>query len=365
MNSNQKISVCIPSYNHEKTIGYTIESILNQTYQNFELIISDDNSTDKTIEVAKSFQDTRIKIIENKINSGVSVNSNIAIKNANGSYISLIASDDIMLPTRLEKSINFLENNPEFMVVIGFVETIDESNNIINHGMKKVFNQDVEPENILKKLFYNGNFLCAPSATIKKSVFDNIGYFNNCLLQLQDFDFWIRILVNNYKIKILPEPLIQYRVSSNNLSAIEKPLTKQMAAKINFEYSYILNNFLSVNNLELANSFLDLSDYTVIDKKYLHFYLAKESLKISNKMPFYIANSYKNFALNLFSNMLNNQDLGQDLCNKFAFIISDFYKIYQDNHIMNLIDNSHYNKRKNIFQRLKRSYYKRIGKTQC
>ena len=364
MNSNQKISVCIPSYNHEKTIGYTIESILNQTYQNFELIISDDNSTDKTIEVVKSFQDTRIKIIENKINSGVSINCNIAIKNAQGNYISIIASDDIMLPTRLEKSINFLENNPEFMAVFGFVETIDENNKLIDHNIRTVFNQDIDLNNILKKLFYNGNFLCAPSATIRKSIFDKIGYFNNCLPQLQDFDFWIRILVNNYKIKILSESLIQYRISGNNLSAIDKPLTKLMATKINFEYSYILNNFLSVNNFELANSFLDLSNYAVIDKKYLHFYLAKESLKIANKMPFYIADSYKKFALNLLCNMLNNENLKDELNKNFNFSIADFYKMHQNNILFNLIDNLHY-KKKNIFQRLKRSFHKRIGKTQC
>ena len=362
--SSPKISICIPAYNHQATIGYTIESILNQTYQNFELIISDDNSTDKTIEVAKSFKDSRIKIIENKINSGVSVNCNMAIKNAIGDYISIIASDDIMLPTRLEKSINFLEKNSEFMAVFGFVETIDENNTIINHKIKNVFNQNVGSDNILKKLFYSGNFLCAPSTTMRRDLFNKTSYFNSCLLQLQDFDFWIRILVNNYKIKILPEPLIQYRVSGNNLSAIDKPLTKQMATKINFEYSYILNNFLSINNFELTSSFLDLSDYPVIDAKYFHFYLASESLKIANKMPFYIADSYKKFALNLLCNMLNNENLKQEINKNFNFSITDFYQTYQHNILFNLIDNSHY-KKKNMFQKLKRSFYKRIGKTQC
>ncbi len=364
MNSNQKISVYIPAYNHQATIGYTIESILNQTYQNFELIISDDNSTDKTVEVAKSFKDSRIKIIENKINSGVSVNCNTAIKNAIGKYICGIASDDIMLPTRLEKSINFLENNPEFMAVFSFVETIDKNNKLIDHKIKTVFNRDVDSSNILKKLFYKGNFLCGTSSMIKLECIKKDSSHNLCLLQLQDLDLWMRILINNYKIKILPEPLTQYRVSGSNLSAIDKPLTKQMATKINFEYSYILNNFLSINNFELASSFLDLSDYPVIDAKYFHFYLASESLKIANKMPFYIADSYKKFALNLLCNMLNSENLKDELNKNFNFSIADFYKMYQNNILFNLIDNSYY-KKKNMFQRLKKSFYKRIGKTEC
>ena len=107
-----KISVCIPSYNHEKYIYHTIESVLNQSFQDFEIIISDDNSSDNTLEIAKSFKDSRIKIIENKKNNGTSINTNIAIENSCGEFIALIASDDMMHQDRLKKTSFNLHGEP-------------------------------------------------------------------------------------------------------------------------------------------------------------------------------------------------------------------------------------------------------------
>ena len=116
-----KISVCIPSYNHAKYISHTIESVLNQSFTDFEIIISDDNSQDNSIEIIKSFKDKRIKLIENKQNQGPSVNANIAIENASSNFIALIASDDMMHKTRLEKTFNFLTSNPNIDAVLFFL----------------------------------------------------------------------------------------------------------------------------------------------------------------------------------------------------------------------------------------------------
>ena len=133
-----KISVCIPSYNHEKYIYHTIESVLNQSFQDFEIIISDDNSSDNTLEIAKSFKDSRIKIIENKENNGPSINANIAIENSCGEFIASIASDDMMHQDRLKKTFEFLSLNKDVDAVFTWVKTINENNVEIDHQMTKI-----------------------------------------------------------------------------------------------------------------------------------------------------------------------------------------------------------------------------------
>ena len=112
------ISVVIPVYNREKYIKECIDSVLNQTYQNFEIIIVDDGSTDKTVEIIESINDERIKLFKNN-HLGVSEATNFAFKQINGEYIALLDSDDTMISDRLEYQFNYMENNQNIDVIVG------------------------------------------------------------------------------------------------------------------------------------------------------------------------------------------------------------------------------------------------------
>lgn len=136
------VSIIMPSYNTAKFITDTIQSVLNQTYQNWELLIVDDCSTDNSDEVIASFNDPRIKIFKNEKNSGAAISRNKAIAEAAGKWIAFLDSDDLWLPEKLEKQINFMRKNGYHFSYTNYVE-IDEDN-ILNGtmvtGPKKVSN---------------------------------------------------------------------------------------------------------------------------------------------------------------------------------------------------------------------------------
>src|SRR5690625_6791695 len=124
-NKGIKISVIMPAYNEERYIAESIQSILNQTFQDFELIIVDDGSTDKTFEIASSFNDPRVKLYKQQ-NSGPAAARNKALSLAKGKYIALQDADDRSKPERLEKQYDFLENNLDYIAVGTDADYIDK-----------------------------------------------------------------------------------------------------------------------------------------------------------------------------------------------------------------------------------------------
>ena len=114
------VSIVMPNYNSEKYIEATINSVLNQTYQNWELILVDDCSTDNSLEIVRSFDDDRIRILQNEVNSGAAVSRNYALREAQGKWVAFLDSDDLWEPTKLEEQLEFMvENNYAFINFCG------------------------------------------------------------------------------------------------------------------------------------------------------------------------------------------------------------------------------------------------------
>lgn len=150
------VSVCIPVYNGEKTIGQAIKSVLSQTYSNIELIISDNASTDKTIEVAGAFQDPRIIISKNETNLGMIGNFSVCTKKAHGKYVKFLCSDDTLLPTALEREVDAFEKNKTVSVVTGSSLVVNSQNKVL---FKRKFYKKDKLVNGLK--FAKRTFRCA------------------------------------------------------------------------------------------------------------------------------------------------------------------------------------------------------------
>ena len=127
------ITVLIALYNSEKYIKETIESLLNQTFKNFEILIINDASTDNSVNVVNSINDDRIRLIHNETNKGICLTRQKGIKEAKGKYIAILDADDLAMPNRLEKQFLFLENNPEIVLCGTNANFIDENNNKIDH----------------------------------------------------------------------------------------------------------------------------------------------------------------------------------------------------------------------------------------
>ena len=338
---NPKISISIPSYNHEKYIGKTIESILNQTYENFEIIISDDNSGDNTRKVVEKYNDPRIKFFKNDINIGPALNPNKLIELSSCDYILMIASDDILREDALEIFLKEIESN-NADVLFCWCQTIDENDNEIDSYNMTVANQIRDSNKLLNELFCEQNFLMGTGVFVKKSIFDSIGKFNPTLIQSQDFELWVRILTSGYRINIVNEKLIKYRIHNKNLSNnLNEPL-KNIAinSRYIFEIQKVLENYKNIKDFNLfVETFPNVLKYPVIDKKYKDYYLMKEAFNVGMKGHGCYSIAYKLFACDLAYKIIHNKELYKELGQIFGFDFKDFS--YMLSQIIN-VDNIDY-----------------------
>lgn len=199
-----KVSVLMGIYNCEKTLDKSIQSIMEQTFSDWEFIICDDGSSDNSAEIVKKYTeiDKRIKLIKNERNRGLSYTLNHCIKESSGEYCARMDGDDLCNPLRFEKQVNFLDNHPEY----GFVSTP-----MIRYDEKGIYNipflkQGYSPK--LKEYIVSSPFCHAP-AMIRRSSYDKVnGYRDiNYVLGDEDYDLWFRLLAVGIKGYILNEPL--------------------------------------------------------------------------------------------------------------------------------------------------------------
>jgi Glycosyltransferases involved in cell wall biogenesis len=186
---NPLVSVIILCYNHGKYLDQTIRSVINQTYYNLEIVIVDNFSTDDSDEIIKKYLkiDNRISYIPMELNSYASCGVNTGIKNCLGEYINILSGDDYFNIEKIEIQLNFMAVN-NFVNSFCWVNIIDDSGLLIKeHWADKLFNTSLTPNGVQKYFITNGNTLCASSAMLHRSVFEQIGLFDHRLLQLQDF----------------------------------------------------------------------------------------------------------------------------------------------------------------------------------
>ncbi len=219
--SQPTVSVCIPAYNSEKYIGKTIQSALSQTYQDFELVIVDDCSTDRTLNTIKEYKDPRIRLIENEKNLGPEKNWNKALAEAKGKYIKLLHHDDWLYPYCLERQVAILENTAHKDVVLVSCSRyiVDENDNIILKRGFKSKKGKFPGHQIIKETIRSGtNLIGEPTAVLfRAEILTQIGGFDGSIPYLTDMELWCRILLHG-KIYIISDPLCTFRVSSTSWS---------------------------------------------------------------------------------------------------------------------------------------------------
>lgn len=206
-----KISVIMPNYNCEKYISEAIESILNQTFNDFEFIIIDDSSTDNSWEIIQEYakKDERIVALKNEKNLWVSKTRNKAINISKWEYIALMDSDDISIINRFEIQVNFLDKNIDVGIVWGTMQIMDESWKVYS---ERKYN--LKDEDIRKKLFRYSPF-CHPLVMIRKNILDKSWFYNMDINLWEDYDLYFRIWKYS-KFANLKYVLIKYRMSKTN-----------------------------------------------------------------------------------------------------------------------------------------------------
>ena len=219
------VSVCMNAYNASKTIAQSLESVLNQTYKNLQIIIVDDCSTDNTAEVVKSYDDDRIELYTLPKNFNISNANNEALHRAKGEYIAHIDSDDIWVEDKIEKQIKFLEENPQYGACFTHATFIDENSKPFTsgelpEGFLNLFNhENMSQAGIVREFYNRSNFLNHSSMVMRKSVYEKLGDHDLTLNKLHDYDYWIRM---NFicPLYIYPEKLVLYRIWHANNSTL-------------------------------------------------------------------------------------------------------------------------------------------------
>jgi len=200
------VSVIMPVYNGEKYIAEAIESILNQTFKDFELLIINDCSTDETVSIINRYKDKRIRLIHNDTNIGLARVRNVGIQKAKGKYIAWLDSDDISLNTRLEKQVSLLEKNPSIGMCGTWVKTIGNAEHIWQYPTDS---------DIIKSTMLFHNCFATSSVMLRKELLDKHEYlFDLDYPPAEDYDLWEKIS-HDYDVANIPEILTYYRLHSS------------------------------------------------------------------------------------------------------------------------------------------------------
>jgi glycosyltransferase involved in cell wall biosynthesis len=206
------ISVVIPVYNGEKTIRETIESVLNQSFQDFELIVINDGSQDSTLEIVCSIKDPRLQVFSCS-NAGLATSRNRGIARAVGEYISFIDADDLWTPDKLEAQLKALKDNPESAVAYSWTNYIDESSQFLRRGGYLTADGDVYAQLLVINFLENGS-----NPLIRRQALIDVGGFDESLPAAEDWDIFLR-LAARYSFVGVPSPQILYRTSVKSMSA--------------------------------------------------------------------------------------------------------------------------------------------------
>ena len=206
------VSCIIPVYNAGIYLSDAINSILNQTYNDFEIVIIDDCSTDESWKIIKDFEKnhpSKIKALKNEKNKGLPGTLNRAIKESKGTYIARMDQDDIALPTRFEEQLATFEKNPDVSIVGTYWQ-------YMNNGVIPDVPEDFEA---IKAYTLLNNPIGHPTVMFKKNdIVKKVGYYNESAHTIEDFEFWCRCLERVKAINI-PKPLLKYRIHSAQISS--------------------------------------------------------------------------------------------------------------------------------------------------
>lgn len=316
-----KVTVILTSYNHAKYIGKSIESVLNQTFQEFDLIIYDDCSTDNSLEIIESYDDKRIKVIASKVNQGCGWFEYLIPDFVRGEYVAIAHSDDFWESEKLQKQVDYLDSHNEVSAVFTHVNIVDEYGNSYENSLYDVFNVKNKDDRFqwLRHFFYEGNCLCHPSVLIRRDAYIKYRLFPKGLRQIPDFYIWIRLCLNS-NIYVIEERLSNFRVreNENNTSGYRKGTSVRSSIEINL----ILKQFLDLKKYDdFLKVFPEAEEYSNKDEFINRYSFARICLQ--ENMPNYV----KAYGFQLLFELLNEKENAEKLQTVYGFGANDFFAL--------------------------------------
>ena len=317
------VSIVMVNYNHEDFLSEAIDSVIQQTYKNWELIIVDDGSTDKSVEIINSYKDERIKPLFLPKNGHICKATNYGLERVQGELIARLDSDDAWREDKLEKQVKFFDENPNATICFTKLDIIDENGNIINDKMKDLYDlynhRQEDRYNWLRFFFFIGNSLIQSTMMYRRCVLNEVGYFNLAYVQAHDLDFFIR-LAKHYEFDFIEEPLCRYRRLKTQNSSIAPD------NDIRF-----FNEHMNMR----MHFFDDMSDelFTKTFKEYFVFEKSQSKEELKCEKAFLLSKcigySEKNpiLGMNVLEEYVNDKHMLEILEDKFNFTLKDYYEM--------------------------------------
>lgn len=274
---NPKVSIVLPCYNGAKMIGEAIESVIAQTYKDWELIIVNDCSTDNTLEVAQSYadKDQRIRVFSNEKNSKLPASLNHGFREARGEFWTWTSDDNLLLPTMLEEMTRYLEEHP----LVGFIASdfvnIDEEGNVISYN--------IVPDDMQEQLL---QYDTVGAAFMYRSAIAKLaGEYREDLFLVEDYEYWLRMSAYT-RFAHLPLVLYQYRMHSQSLSATKEKEIARKTAELRLIYLDQIEEKLSHTPQALSLFYYRIVDNVNSADKVKYY------IKFTRKMPFLFGVKY-------------------------------------------------------------------------
>ena len=315
MDLSPVVSVLMPVYNGSKYLSDAVDSILTQTYTNFEFLIIDDMSIDNSFEILKSYNDDRIRLIKNEKNIGLSASLNKGLNLALGKYIARMDQDDISLPNRLEKQIEYFKEHNDICVLGSWFKVISGDD---PYQIKKEYRWPDDPETCAFLLYYFGNSpIGHPCVMFKKNEIKRLGGYNVKYQIANDLELWLKVLLSHKRICNVPICLFYWREHDTNTS--NTVLTIR-------EHNNALSQFLSV-----------LIGESISNKKSRLYRPINwtQNYKINNRMVY----ETLKIKMEVLKTFTNEYDLNIDMAFKFS---KDIWESLQNFYRLNIFGLIHF-----------------------
>lgn len=246
-----KVTILMAVYNGQAYLRECIDSVLNQTFKDFEFLIVNDGSTDSTLDIIKSYKDERIRLLRNEKNLSQVASLNLGLEHAKGEYIARIDADDIMLPNRLERQLNFLNSRTDVALAGSWGDAINERGGIVAISKLPTRNEEIIAGILI------GEFISVHSSFMfRKNMILEVGKYNESFSFTEDFKLITDLLIKGYKIRNIPERLIKYRIHDDRISVRDYTLQIKRAHIAIKEFIKNFARGLSEIDCELLSDFL-------------------------------------------------------------------------------------------------------------
>ncbi len=265
-----QVSIVLPTYNGEKYLASSIDSVLAQTFEDWELIIVNDCSKDSTPQIAEDYakRDSRIRVIHNEVNKKLPASLNVGFAEARGEFLTWTSDDNMYKPNALETLIGYLKSHPKTVAVFMNQDYIDDDGNLVDENGKRIESSEGKDPNKLwgfprciQVSAHHSNFGAA--FMYRKSVADAIGTYDENLFCIEDYDYFLRLALAG-RVDFRPENIYSYRLNTQSLTATRR--------------DFITESMHRVSRMYLEKMF-KAYDYTLHDRLYLRAHFQNKTIK--------------------------------------------------------------------------------------